>query len=193
MKHALLTEIDRKRLPLLNSQAGVQDPVAWVRFFNPYGDGVWLVIEFDGNNTFFGLIQINGNSNLGYFSLSALENKKAFIAWKVHPDLPGIERDSWFRPRPLSQSSEVFRMDRVLEQLKKMVAASDKQAKYELPSAMIEGQRGDKDSGDPEGNYVEKSDEDPYRGKNRQLLNDKIREITKTSNLEQAWGRMAQQ
>jgi hypothetical protein len=55
---------------------------------------VWLAVEFDGKDTFFGLV--NGHeSELGYFSLSELASLKV-------RGLP-IERDKFFSPTPLSK------------------------------------------------------------------------------------------
>lgn len=103
-KQMLLTQADRKRLPALYSQENVKDPIVWVKFFNPYGDGTWLATEFDGNDTFFGLVKLHGNSELGYFSLRELENAKAVIGGRAHPGIQGVERDAWFRPEPLSRA-----------------------------------------------------------------------------------------
>ena len=85
-----------KEIPKLYSQDGVEDPMCHVKFFTPYGRGVWYVTEFDGRDTMFGWID-RGHGEFGYTSLSWLQglNKNG---------LPLIERDMYWKPRPLSQA-----------------------------------------------------------------------------------------
>jgi len=61
-----------------------------VKFFNPTGAGTWLVTEFDGEDSFFGLCDLNmGSPELGYISKSELESFRGKAGL-------GIERDLWF-------------------------------------------------------------------------------------------------
>lgn len=104
-RQMLLTAVDRKRLPALYSQDGVRDPIVYVRFFNAYGAGTWLATEFDGQDQFFGWVEIHpGMGELGYFSLRELQSLPARMGGRVIPGLQGIERDTSFTPKPLSQA-----------------------------------------------------------------------------------------
>ena len=92
----LLTEEIKKLLPQIGSQANAEDPIVQVKFFCPWNSlWVWYGYEFDGEDLFFGLV--NGfESELGYFSLSELENITGPLGL-------GIERDINFTPKPLSE------------------------------------------------------------------------------------------
>jgi hypothetical protein len=93
-KVMLLTKALRDKLPPLYTNENVADPVAVVKFFHPFSNWTWYATEFDGDDTFFGLV--NGHeSELGYFSLSELASTKV-------RGLP-IERDLYFSPTPLSE------------------------------------------------------------------------------------------
>lgn len=93
-KAKLLTKELKAKLPPLYANEKVADPVALVKFFHPFSNWTWYATEFDGEDTFYGLV--NGHeSELGYFSLSELESVKV-------KGLP-IERDLYFSPTPLSK------------------------------------------------------------------------------------------
>ena len=94
-KHLLLTKALKSKLPPLYSQENNPDPKAIVKFFDPTSQWTWYATEFDGKDTFFGLVVGHG-AELGYFSLSELENVRS--RW----GLP-IERDKYFDPTPLSK------------------------------------------------------------------------------------------
>ena len=87
----LLTKEIRKQLPALYTNENVDDPKAIVKFFPPFSNWTWYATEFDGKDTFFGLVD-GFDRELGYFSLSELES----LGGK-------IERDTWFDPTPLSE------------------------------------------------------------------------------------------
>ncbi|MGB7414335.1 MAG: DUF2958 domain-containing protein [Thermosynechococcaceae cyanobacterium] len=91
----LLTNEIRRQLPPLYSTEKISDPTVWVKFFTPYSSWTWYVTEFDGKDTFFGLIQ-GFEEELGYFSLTELLNA-------CGPYDLGIERDLHFQPTPLSK------------------------------------------------------------------------------------------
>jgi hypothetical protein len=92
----LLTLADRKRLPPLGSQeAKGMDAVVQVKFFTPDSNWTWYATEFDGDDTFFGLVK-GFESELGYFSLSELQSARGPMG------LP-VERDKFFKPTPLNQ------------------------------------------------------------------------------------------
>lgn len=82
----LLTEEIKKKLPKLYEGDGT----AYVKFFHPFSNWVWYATEFDGENTFFGLV-CGFEKEIGYFSLSELQGIK------VHG--LGMERDMHFKPK----------------------------------------------------------------------------------------------
>jgi len=98
-KQMLLPKNIRSKIPKLYSQEDNPDPIAWVKFFNAYGRGTWLITEFDGRDTMFGLADL-GFPELGYVSLSELESLEKM------PGLQQIERDTSFRPMPLSEAAK---------------------------------------------------------------------------------------
>ena len=87
----LLTKELREKLPELYSNENKKDPKAVVKFFTPLSNWTWYATEFDGDDTFFGLVD-GFDKELGYFSLAELESLG-----------PKIERDLWFSPTPLSE------------------------------------------------------------------------------------------
>lgn len=90
----LLTKAIIKSLPPLYSQENNPDPVVRVKFFDPTGSWTWYATEFDGVDTFFGLVD-GHEKELGYFSLSELQAVRGQFGL-------GVERDLHFRPQPLS-------------------------------------------------------------------------------------------
>lgn len=52
----LLTESLRKSLPPLYASESISDPVVVCKFFLPGTGWSWYVIEFDGEDTFFGFV-----------------------------------------------------------------------------------------------------------------------------------------
>jgi len=94
---ALLTQAIRSQIPPLYSQEKVKDPMVYARFFSLHGSGTWLATEFDGKDTFFGFVMGFAHDELGYFSLKELES----IKWH---GIQGVERDQYFKPKPLSQA-----------------------------------------------------------------------------------------
>ena len=87
----LLTKEIEKALPPLYSNENETDPKAVVKFFTPFSNWTWYATEFDGKDTFYGLVD-GFDKELGYFSLAELESLG-----------PKIERDLWFSPTPLSK------------------------------------------------------------------------------------------
>ena len=94
----LLTEEIIKELPALYSQDDVADPIVHVKFFDPSGSFTWYVLEYDGNDTFFGKVfsHLCSEGELGYFTLSELKSVKGPLGL-------GIERDLYWTAKPLSQ------------------------------------------------------------------------------------------
>jgi len=91
----LMTKELRASMPKLYALEKELDPVAKVKFFAPWSDWTWYATEFDGEDTFFGLV-IGFEAELGYFSLQELEEVRG-------PGGLRIERDLYFEPTPLSQ------------------------------------------------------------------------------------------
>ena len=91
----LLTESIRRQLPPIYATEKMPDPIAWVKFFTPYARWTWYTTEFDGQDTFFGLVQ-GLEEELGYFSLTELLSARG-------PYDMRIERDLQFQPTPLSK------------------------------------------------------------------------------------------
>lgn len=90
----LLTKENRRALPPLYSQDGMgMDAIAHVKFFTPDSNWTWYATEFDGDDTFFGLVD-GLDCELGYFSLRDLQTVRGVLG------LP-VERDRYFTPKPL--------------------------------------------------------------------------------------------
>jgi hypothetical protein len=92
----LLTEEIRQKLPPLGSGEKLgYDALAQVKFFTPDAGWTWYASEFDGEDTFFGLV--SGHFvEFGSFSLSELEEVRGPLG------LP-IERDLHFEPKSLGE------------------------------------------------------------------------------------------
>lgn len=97
----LLTKALRRTLPPLRSTDGQPEALARVKFFTPDSSWTWYASEFDGDDTFFGLVD-GFEVEYGYFSLRELESVRG------HLGLP-IERDRWFTPVPIHQLYEELR------------------------------------------------------------------------------------
>ncbi len=91
----LLTKELLGKLPALYSQENVEDPMVICKFFAVWTSWTWYAIEFDGKDTFFGYVA-GDYPELGYFSLSELQNLKGPMGLT-------IERDMYFEPVRLSE------------------------------------------------------------------------------------------
>lgn len=91
----LLTQEILKKLPKMYSSENEKDPMVWSKFFTPDSNWTWYIMEFDGIDTFFGLVD-GFEKELGYFSLKELQSIRG------HLGLP-IERDMYFKPCRLSE------------------------------------------------------------------------------------------
>jgi hypothetical protein len=92
----LLTQELRSQLPPLYGQEGKGgDAVVYTKFFTPDSTWTWYVLEFDGEDMFFGLVE-GHESELGYFSLAELEQVTGPLG------LP-IERDLRWKPKTLDE------------------------------------------------------------------------------------------
>ena len=87
----LITKEIRAKLAKNKGDANVDKP--YLKLFNPYGGGTWLITEIAPDGMMFGLCDLGmGFPELGYVHLKELEDLR------VPPfDMP-IERDMWFTP-----------------------------------------------------------------------------------------------
>ena len=98
----LVTQEVRRKLPPLYSQEELGGKaVAHVKFFTPDSSWTFWATEFDGKDTFFGLVD-GHEKELGYFSLSELHKVRGSLG------LP-IERDLYWQPKTLEEiAPELF-------------------------------------------------------------------------------------
>jgi Protein of unknown function (DUF2958) len=91
-----LTQELRRTLPPLYAQDKLGgDAVVYVKYFTPDSDWTFYASEFDGKDTFFGLVD-GFEKELGYFSLSELQSVRGPMG------LP-IERDLYWEPKKLKE------------------------------------------------------------------------------------------
>ena len=98
----LFTQELLKKIPPLYAQDGKGGKaIAYAKFFTPDSNWTFWATEYDGEDTFFGLV--DGHvKELGYFSLSELEELTGPMR------LP-IERDLYFKPTCLQEiAPELF-------------------------------------------------------------------------------------
>ena len=94
--HNLLPQEIRKQLPALYStDSQGMDAEASVKYFIPGTGWTFYATEFDGEETFFGLV-IGLEAELGYFTLSDLQDVRGAFG------LP-VERDLHFKPTTLGE------------------------------------------------------------------------------------------
>lgn len=85
----LLTEELKAKLPKLYSQDKNPNPEIVCKFFTPWSNWTWYVIEGeeqDGDWKFFGLVD-GMERELGYFRLSELQSLKGPFGLKIERDL----------------------------------------------------------------------------------------------------------
>ena len=91
----LTRELKRKIPKLYETEARPdKDKVAQVKLFLPGTACTWYIVEFDGSDTCFGLVDLGYEENVefGYFSLKELSEQRSLYGL-------GIERDLYFEPR----------------------------------------------------------------------------------------------
>lgn len=95
--HSLLTAEIRASLPQLyaTDQLDFEACTAQVKFFTPGSHWTWYATEFDGQDTFFGLVY-GFAIEIGYFSLAELETVRG------KRGLP-VERDLYFEPMSIAE------------------------------------------------------------------------------------------
>ena len=98
----LLTKEIRNKLPPLYSQESLgPKAIVHTKLFTPDANWTWYITEYDGKDTFFGLV--DGHfKELGYFSLAELQSVRGPMG------LP-IERDLYWKPKTLEEiAPELF-------------------------------------------------------------------------------------
>ena len=95
-KQKLMTGDVKKIITKLYGQENDSNPIVYTRLFNPYGDGVWLVTEYDGEDILYGAVKLKDEWEMKQFSLGELEQQSAYIDGKSVENIQGIERDTNF-------------------------------------------------------------------------------------------------
>ena len=97
-KHLLLTkELKEKLPPLYNSEKNPEgEAVPVVKFFSPYSRWTWYAVEFDGEDTFWGLVD-DFEMEYGYFSYRELMEVTVFGG------VPAVERDCHWTPKVVKE------------------------------------------------------------------------------------------
>jgi len=86
----LLTKAIRAAFPKLReTEKQGKDAKIMAKFFVPWGRGTWYATEFDGEDTFFGYVDLGMDNELGYFSLAELQGLRG-------PAGLTVERDRYF-------------------------------------------------------------------------------------------------
>jgi len=99
----LLPEELAKTIPKLYDQDNKgDDAIVYFKLFDPCSYWTWYVLEYDGVDTFFGLVR-GHYVELGYFSLKELQDCRGPLGI-------GIERDLWFKPCPLKDIKTKMRL-----------------------------------------------------------------------------------
>ena len=83
----LLTKEIERAFPEWASTDGQGDSAKVIaKFFTPDSNWTWYATEFDGEDTFFGLV-CGHETELGYFSLSELRSVKGPLGLAIERDL----------------------------------------------------------------------------------------------------------
>jgi hypothetical protein len=105
--HKLVTkalERELAKVPVYSKEGNIAEARVVIKFFNPYQNIVWYVIEGelreDGDWEFFNLYvnEATGEQELGYCTLSQLESMT-----KMNGRLPLVERDCYFGTHKLGE------------------------------------------------------------------------------------------
>lgn len=91
----LMTREIAEGLPRLYEQDGAEDPTVCVHYFSCVNGWDWWLLEFDGTDEAFGLVE-GYDDELGYFSIKEMEELNRQMGFAA------VERDEHFEPKPLS-------------------------------------------------------------------------------------------
>lgn len=95
-KMKLLTKAIEKRLPGLYEQEHSDDPIVYLKLFDPCGSWTWYVLEYDPVERLMFCKVFGQEPEFGYVSLAELESHRGRFGL-------GIERDLYFQAQPLSK------------------------------------------------------------------------------------------
>lgn len=99
---SLLTKELVKKIPALyeTDELPAKDKIAQAKLFLPGTACTWYIVEYDGEDTCFGLVDLGYEQDIefGYFSLKELSETKSLYGL-------GIERDRYFEPRSFDNIS----------------------------------------------------------------------------------------
>lgn len=95
--------------PLYSQDGKGEEADIIVKYFNPYGDGRWYVLEGNkqGNDwELYGIVEMGGEREYGYFMLSDLEN----YVYRTRGGYPvgGIERDMYFGKKKVKDIKDSY-------------------------------------------------------------------------------------
>ena len=95
----------REKLPPLgsNSEGAPDKLVVHTRLVDPTSNWKWYILEFDGDDTCYGLVVTSKNALAGHFTLSEL---KALRYYDRNLGMVGVERDTYFEPLSLRELME---------------------------------------------------------------------------------------
>lgn len=129
-RHKLMPADIKAKIPPINGQESADDPIVWVKYFSPYTNALWLVTEFDGSDEMFGWADLGmGGGELGYISLSELEGLE-------RRGLPLVERDTSWRPMPLSKAKGLNMDSTLRSNLIRLASANPDLRPHLLPLLM---------------------------------------------------------
>lgn len=102
----LLTKRLAKQLPMLYGTEDTElgDKVALAKFFHPASKWTWYVIEYDGRDVCWGLVD-GEEVEFGYFSINEISQPAGMFQLRA-------ERDLFFRPTKV-RDLPVYGIDRV--------------------------------------------------------------------------------
>lgn len=96
----------REKIPRLGTdpEVPIDEMMVYTKFFDPTSRWRWYVLQFDGENTFFGFVLTTNHALAGQFTLSELRGLRYH-----HQRLGdvGVERDTYFRPLTVKALCEV--------------------------------------------------------------------------------------
>lgn len=92
-------EVVFEKYPLYSQDGKGKDAKVLCKFF--LNSFTWYVLEFDGNDTFFGIIINGSDGEYGYFSLSELKRVRGLFGLSV-------ERDRCFKPTTIEKSTDYY-------------------------------------------------------------------------------------
>lgn len=89
-----------EKYPLYSQDGKGEEAKVVCKFFNAFGDGTWYVLEGrkeeNGDYLFFGIVEMYGEREYGYFTLSQLASARRW-------GMPCVERDLYFDAKTVSE------------------------------------------------------------------------------------------